>query len=281
MSKQNNNDIKISDISNTQTTLLNGEIKTKTDTDEDADSEASYGNTKAVSNGAAPNAKPTWTLDIDCYLKHLMDNSLLLSKKHKSQFFRYQSFLKYFRVPIIVLSAVNSIVSVGLQPYWQQTTISLLCCFISMVCGIITSVELYLAIENNMTHELSSSKSFYQLYLTIYRTLQLRPEHRGDKCGLVFLDEQYSTYGKLIDNSNLLFSDEQHLAPIFVAGCSSARPQTLAAAAGVANSTSRQCAQLYPLFQIATPHHRLCDPTHFTPLSKTEVNDGGDCVDII
>ena len=82
---------------------------------------------------------------------------------------------------VIILSAINSVFAVGLQPYMEQSAISITNCFVSMICGIITSIELYLSIQSNMENELSASKDFYILGVDIYKTLNLNRENRGGK----------------------------------------------------------------------------------------------------
>lgn len=57
------------------------------------------------------------------------------------------------------VSAFNSVFLVGLTPYVQnQNTISMITCLISLTIGIISSLELYLSIQNNMERELIASR---------------------------------------------------------------------------------------------------------------------------
>jgi hypothetical protein len=127
----------------------------------------------------------------------------LLSKEHKKRYFYLTEILRYFRLPVIIVSGINSIVSVGLQPYLQQGTISMMTCLLALLCSIIGSIELYLTIQKSMENELMSSKDYYILSIDIYKTLALSKDHRPIPAK-EYLDKKYSDYVKLFENSNLL-----------------------------------------------------------------------------
>lgn len=144
-----------------------------------------------------------WTDGIESALNDIKDNALSNSESYKNNYYFYKSYLKYFRVPTIVLSGLNSVFNVGLQPYIAQSIISVLCCSISLVCGIIASVELFLGIQNIMERELISSKEFYILYYDIFKILSIEREHRMMH-GKTYLDEMHTKYCNLVENANLL-----------------------------------------------------------------------------
>jgi len=147
--------------------------------------------------------KDSWTPGIESILEEIRLNSLMISEYHKERYYHQKGFLKYFRIPTIIFSAMNSVFSVGLQPYCPQPTISIICCMISMVCGIISSIELFLSIQATMENELIASKDFYLLSVDIFKMLYLERETRMVN-GKAFLDETYQTYCKLIENTNLV-----------------------------------------------------------------------------
>jgi len=119
-----------------------------------------------------------WTQDIENILDKIRINSVILSTEHKNNFFHFKKILRYFRLPVIILSGINSIVSVGLQPYIDQGIISMMTCLLALICSIIGSIELYLAIQKSMENELVVSKDYYILSVDIYKTLTLTKEHR-------------------------------------------------------------------------------------------------------
>jgi hypothetical protein len=93
-------------------------------------------------------------LDIENLLENIRKNCILMNKEHKKRYLYLKQILIRFRLPIICLSGVNSVVAVGLQPYLHQHIISASTCVISLICGIIGSVELYLQIDQQMKNEL-------------------------------------------------------------------------------------------------------------------------------
>jgi len=153
-----------------------------------------------------------WTDGIELALNDIRIKSLNKSDKHKKKYFFFKSYLKYFRVPTIILSGMNSVFSVGLQPYISQGIISILCCSISLICGIIASIELFLGIQNMMEKEIAASKEFYVLSRDIFKTLSVEREYRMLN-GKIYLDNVNTKYCNLIEQSNLL-GIEQNIKPI-------------------------------------------------------------------
>ena len=156
-----------------------------------------------------------WSEDIEKILENIRLNSIILSTYHKDRYYHYKGHLKYFKLPLIVLSSITSIASVGMTPYMKQGDISLLTCLLSLVSAILASIELYLGIQKNMEQELIASRNFLLLAYSIYKVLNLKVEHRVEK-GRLFLDETYNEYIKLVENANLTKSKRMKdaLAPI-------------------------------------------------------------------
>ena len=152
----------------------------------------------------------TWSPGIEYILEEIRLNSIDMSNYHKDKYYYFKGYLKYFRIPTILFSAMNSVFSVGLQPYCPQPTISLLCCLISLICGVISSIELFLSIQNTMENELTSSKDFYLLSVDVFKMLSLEHNTRMVN-GKIYLDETYQTYCKLIENSNLVTTEIKNM----------------------------------------------------------------------
>jgi len=144
-----------------------------------------------------------WTSDIEEILDKIRINSNTMCEFHKTNYYRAKGMLKFFKLPTIVLSGLSSIFSVGLQPYVDQVTISLITCLIGLFIGIINSIELFLAIQTTMENELKISKEFYLLSVDIFKVLMLKRQNRGDK-GKLYLEEKYNMYCKLVENSVLV-----------------------------------------------------------------------------
>lgn len=145
----------------------------------------------------------TWSDDLEQVIQRIMYNSNVMSNYHKRNYIYYKGQLKYYRIPIIIISGFNSVFSVGLQPFIEQKIISVVNCLLALVCGIISSIELFLQIADNMEKELVASKEFYLLGVDCFKMLKL------DRCnrtiaGKDFLDSKYSEYTSLIHTSNLI-----------------------------------------------------------------------------
>ena len=141
--------------------------------------------------------------DIETLLDKIRRNSVELNYAHKKKYEKLKNKLVYFRLPTICLSAINSVFSVGLSAYMKQQDVSVINCLISLICGIIVSVELYLQIEKAMSIEYDVSKSYYLLSIEIQRFLLTNRQNRTIDCQ-PFLDKSYNQYTKLLENSRLL-----------------------------------------------------------------------------
>lgn len=143
-----------------------------------------------------------WTESIERILDKMRINCVNLSEYHMFKYRRYKRYLMFFRIPIIVLSGANVFTSVGLQSYISQPSISIINSISSLICGIITSVELFLNIQKKMETDLVSHKDYYRLSIDIFKVISLERNIRKVD-GKTFLDQKFSEYEKLIKSSNI------------------------------------------------------------------------------
>jgi|APCry1669189883_1035261.scaffolds.fasta_scaffold52495_1 hypothetical protein len=144
-----------------------------------------------------------WNKQIEGVLNDIRLNCNTLEEFHKDQYFAVKKIVVWFKLPIIILSSLNAIVAVSLQSYLDQSYISATNCGLSFIIGTLTSISLYLKIEDRLETELLASKEYHKLSIDIYKVLSLKNEDRqcdGDK----FLNDIYNSYVKLFDRSNLL-----------------------------------------------------------------------------
>jgi hypothetical protein len=156
----------------------------------------------------------TWTNDILIILNNIRINSVLLSKYHKKSYILLQGKLRYFRIPIIILSAISSLFNLALSEYMSSQNVSLLCAILSLFTGLIGSIELYLQIQRSLENSLIHSRDFYLLAVEIQKCLLLTPDNRnGD--ATTYLDGIFNDYTRLIETSNIINSDiTDELTPI-------------------------------------------------------------------
>lgn len=156
-----------------------------------------------------------WSEDIERVLEDVRVNCVLLSNEHKSLYFALKENLKYYRLPVIVLSGLNSIFSVGLQPYADQGAISMITCVLALTCSVIGSVELFLQVQKQMEDHLISQREFYLLSVDIHKTLNLDQAHRPVPAK-DYLERMYAEYCKLMENSHISKRFEDKLCPLTV-----------------------------------------------------------------
>lgn len=147
-----------------------------------------------------PVSAEEWSADQERVLAALQNVCISNAEKHRLRYFHLQGYLKYFRIPSIVLAAVISFTAVGLQPYAPQEKISIVTSVLALFCGLINSIELYLQIQSSMETELLSYKDHYMLANEIAKTLLLEPEHRTME-GAAYVDDKFSVFCKLFENA--------------------------------------------------------------------------------
>lgn len=138
--------------------------------------------------------------DIEKILDDIRENSNVLANYHRKRYLTLKSRLKYYRIPIIVISALNSVGAVSLQGFIGQTYISLINMALSLIVGIVGSIEMFYNISKQIEIELSGSKDFYILGADIYKYLSLTRTNRNHE-PIIFLNDSYSRYIKLIEVS--------------------------------------------------------------------------------
>lgn len=168
---------------------------------------------KQVDNSTSFVIRRTQDVDRKRYaiLDKLRINCVNLAAYHNNRYHLYKNMLfTCFRVPLIVLSGLNSFFSVGLQTYMEQRYISLINAVISLFCGILTSVELLLNLQKRMEMEMECGKEYYKLSVEIYTELSKAPEDRGENGDLgKYLTEKHNAYQTLHARGNAVNLSER------------------------------------------------------------------------
>ena len=150
-----------------------------------------------------------WSPNIEALLDKIRLNSSYLSDRRRTNFYRYKNQSKFFDIPIIIVSVFSASFSVGSQAYLNQSIVSSVSCGISMFVTILSSIKLYLNLDDLMKSEFELSKAFNILSLDIFKVLHLEKEHREVE-PLIYLNEKFTEYKKLIEASNLLIKKLAH-----------------------------------------------------------------------
>jgi hypothetical protein len=142
----------------------------------------------------------SWTQDIETVLRNINDNSDRLQEQHRRLYLNYSNQLYYYRVPIIILSSINSVFSVGLVQYVPQTTTSVVNCLISLGCACISAIELFVGVNKSIESSLMTYHGYKLLSIKISTCLKLSRNNRELE-GVPFLKEVISEYNKLLEQS--------------------------------------------------------------------------------
>jgi hypothetical protein len=144
-----------------------------------------------------------WSKDIEDRLEAIQDNSAQQSLISKQEYLDLMQLQKFFKIPVIVLSGINSVFAVGLNAYASQSAVSIINCILAFVCATIGSIELYLNINRKIEISLASFQSFYLLSVKINSTLKLEREHRTVLDGRAFLVDCLNEYETLFTQNNV------------------------------------------------------------------------------
>jgi hypothetical protein len=107
-------------------------------------------------------------------LQKIRKNCIQLNLYHNSRYHYYRILLfTIFRIPLILLSGLNSFFAVGMQSYIKQSSISLINALLSLFCGVLTGIEILLNLQKRMENELDSYKKYYKLSVEIYKEIQV------------------------------------------------------------------------------------------------------------
>ena len=121
-----------------------------------------------------------WDDSVVELLESVRSNSTYLSEMHRKTFFSLKFMSIYFDIPVIFLASFSSSFVFGASEYLQQSIISLVSCGVGFIITLITSVKLYLNIDDAKKLELDMSKDFYSLSIEINKMLTLKPDDRGE-----------------------------------------------------------------------------------------------------
>jgi len=146
---------------------------------------------------------------VDSLLDKIRLNCVYLTNKHINNHLYYKHAGKWFDVPTIILSVFAGSFSVGADPYAKNETIRVINSSISMVITILTSVKIFMKIQENQQAEQELAVHFKTLALDIFKILSLPEKDRGVK-GLDYLNKVYEKYITLVENSAILNPMNKH-----------------------------------------------------------------------
>ena len=144
-----------------------------------------------------------WSTDIEERLEAIQNNCAQQALVSKQEYLELMYLQRFFKIPVIVLSGINSVFAVGLNAYASQDAVSIINCILAFVCSVIGSVELYLNITKKIETSLASFHSFYLLSIKINSTLKLERHHRCEMDARKFLADCLNEYESLFKANNV------------------------------------------------------------------------------
>ena len=139
-----------------------------------------------------------WNSNHEIYLNKLHLQCIEEYHYFNKNFLYYFETSKYYSIPILILSALNSIISMALVSFIDQNYVSIISSAVSLLVGIISSIQMFLKINENMTNALVISIKFHKLSVKICKELSIKRQDRKTD-GTTFLNEVYNEYQDAID----------------------------------------------------------------------------------
>jgi hypothetical protein len=146
---------------------------------------------------------PLFSPDQECVLENIRINCAMLTEYHRKNFLKLSQSITYYRIPVLLLSSVASVWSISGTSFLEQHAVSLINCLLGLTAGFITSIELFMKLDQQIKLSEDLSHKFYAIGADIFKTLSLKDENREVK-GNQYLTEIFSDYIKLVEKSNIL-----------------------------------------------------------------------------
>ena len=154
-----------------------------------------------------------YTNDVDKLLEKIRVNCVLFSKAHKQRYLALEQSLKYYKLPVIVISGVSSLVAVS-QEYMPQYYITIINSVFGLCVSVICSVELYLGISVQLSKAAMLTKEFYELSIEIFKVLSMDINNRTEN-PMTFLESVFGRYSSLYANKDIVkFHIQDQLIPL-------------------------------------------------------------------
>jgi hypothetical protein len=141
-----------------------------------------------------------WNNQQEDYLKKLHFQSIENYKFWNKKNLKYQRISKYFNIPILVISAMNSLFAMILQNYIGQDLTSITNAVLSVLTAILGSVQLFLKINEKVSNSLIVSMKFHKLSIKISKELCINRDDRATN-GNTFVQDVFNEYNDILEKS--------------------------------------------------------------------------------
>lgn len=140
-----------------------------------------------------------WDESTEKFLSKLQMNSYELYLFYNKKYIIYQQTHQKYNIPILVLSAINSLVALTLPDFIRQEYVSIINAVISAGTGILGSILLYLRVNEKVNICFTNAYKLNTLQLKICKELSIERSARKSK-GSQFLNECFQEYLSCLDS---------------------------------------------------------------------------------
>lgn len=153
-----------------------------------------------------------WMVEEIRYLEKLSVTCQELANRYKALYTTYKNKQIKYKLPTIILGSVLGLASFGSSQFGQenQNKISIFVGAANILISVVSSVEAFLKLGENMSGSLVASNSYQKLKEKIDVELALPPEGRSSQ-GLVFLRECYAEYHKIGDLAPAVLTKNRYI----------------------------------------------------------------------
>lgn len=114
------------------------------------------------------------------FLRRLHLECHTLAEYNRKQFQIYSRIHQRFTVPILVISGINSLFAVSSQPFLQQNLISITNACLSLFCGILGSIQMFMKVDTKIHQFVICAHEFKKLSYRISRELSVERDVRSN-----------------------------------------------------------------------------------------------------
>ncbi len=133
---------------------------------------------------------------------------------YRARYLQSRERLVYFDVPIIILSAANSVLIAGAENFLDGDIVNVTTCMLALVVGIIQALKTFFKVDENRDNCLSTYKDLHRLFITISTVLDQPRSTRGVD-PQKYMSEVTSEYKEIMERAIVLEDKRIKLNPIY------------------------------------------------------------------
>jgi hypothetical protein len=142
-----------------------------------------------------------WTLEEEEFLTSLEKQCNSYHEHNVKDYQYYNKMSSRFNIPILIISALNSLCAISLNDFLEQRFVSILNAILSAGTGVLGSVQLYMKLNEKMTNAMRASIHFKKLALKISKELTIARKDRTTE-GQTFLADCFSEFNTVLEQGN-------------------------------------------------------------------------------